>query len=660
MSALLAEWHAARNSLVADEHAERARRFGLRLLAPDSEGLPPVIDNLAGRTIWAWQPASPALAATGDDRADVRVGVAGSRLHLGHLSLARDVAWLREKGHSVTLISRQTRTTASATVVELLAERVKQFDGRAPDRVIDLDAAEVRAFEDDVLSGLVLRRMRQVYGWSDDTRLSLLRDAVTMMSFFLYEQSPRGSIALVDAGQVTHTALMRTVSDRLAAPTPYVAYRRLVPNLRRRGGRASINDPASTILLTDRPDTVREKFIGAVTGGRARAEEQRQYGGNPNDCPTFEVIELLSAPERATAVARRCRAGEVLCGQCKIEHLDDVIAGVRGDGRQVALARVGTSSAVPKAVAGVVPSLHRPPSREPVDLEAEIARYVGVVPEQVVVGHGTTEILDWIMCEQASAGAAVLATAPTFELYGQLAARNELRYDEVAWDGGALRHDLAALRAALKNDHAAMVVDIPHTISAISVPLSDLLAVVAPQLPSGAKLVIDNVYGEFMAHPLSLTPRLLEERDELVVCRSLSKAHCLLGARVGYAVTSAGYADRLRRHRLPYAVSALAATAARASLGDDRSLRRTIGLNRRAYATLTAELDRLYIGYARSDANFLLIDLGDRRDQILALLRARGLRFRDGARWQLPSMIQVHLIDEATVAPLVRALRDLC
>lgn len=659
MSALLAEWHAARNSLVADEHAERARRFGLRLLAPDSEGLPPVIGNLAGRTIWAWQPASPALAATGDDRADVRVGVAGSRLHLGHLSLARDVAWLQEKGHSVTFISRQTRTTASATVVELLAERVKQFDGRAPDRVIDLDAAEVRAFEDDVLSGLVLRRMRQVYGWSDDTRLDLLRDAVTMMSFFLYEQSPRGSIALVDAGQVTHTALMRTVSDRLAAPTPYVAYRRLVPNLRRRGGRASINDPASTILLTDRPDTVREKFIGAVTGGRARAEEQRQYGGNPNDCPTFEVIELLSAPERATAVARRCRAGEVLCGQCKIEHLDDVIAGVRGDGRQVALARVGTSPAVPKAVAGVVPSLHRPPSREPVDLEAAIARYVGVVPEQVVVGHGTTEILDWIMCEQASTGAAVLATAPTFELYGQLAARNEMRYDEVAWDGGALRHDLAALQAALKNDHAAVVVDIPHTISGISVPLSDLLAVVAPQLPSGAKLVIDNVYGEFMAHPLSLTPRLLEERDKLVVCRSLSKAHCLLGARVGYAVTSASYADRLRRHRLPYAVSALAATAARASLGDDRSLRRTIGLNRRAYATLTAELDRLHIGYARSDANFLLIDLGDRRDQILALLRARGLRFRDGSRWRLPSKIQVHLIDEATVAPLVRALRDL-
>lgn len=659
MSTSLAGWHAARNALVADEHADRARRFGLRLLVPDSGGLPPVIDSLTGRTIWAWQPASPAPSSACDDREDVRVGVAGSRLHLGHLSLARDIAWLQEKGHPVTFISRQNRTAASAAIVERLAERVMQFGGLAPDRLIDLDTAQVRAFEDDVLSGLALRRMRQVYGWSDDTRLSLLRDAVTMMSFFLYEPSVGGSVALVDAGQLTHTALMRTVAGRLAAPTPYVAYRRLVPNLRRRGGRASIHDPASTILLDDRPDTIRDKFLGAVTGGRACAEEQRRRGGNLDNCPTFEVIELLSAPEQATAAARRCRAGEVLCGQCKVEHLEDVLAGIRGDGQQVALARVGTSPAVPEAVAGVAPRLYRVPSREPVDLEAEIARYAGVAPEQVVVGHGTTEILDWSMREQALVGGAVLATAPTFELYAKLAARNSLRYDEVPWDSRSLRHDLAALRGALEDDHVAVVLDIPHTISGIPISLSDLLAAVAPRLPSRAKLIIDNVYGEFMAHPLALTPQLLEERDELVVCRSLSKAHCLLGARIGYALTSAGYADRLRRHRLPYAVGALAATAAHASLGDDSNLRRTIALNRRANTALTAEIDRLRLGYARSDANFLLIDLGDRRDQVLALLRARGLRFRDGSRWQIPTMIQVHLIDEATVAPLVRALRDL-
>lgn len=52
----------------------------------------------------------------------------------------------------------------------------------------------------------------------------------------------------------------------------------------------------------------------------------------------------------------------------------------------------------------------------------------------------------------------------------------------------------------------------------------------------------------------------------------------------------------------------------------------------------------------RSDATSLRTDLGDRCDQVLALLRARGLRFRDGSRWRLPTKTQVHRIGGATVA----------
>lgn len=51
-----------------------------------------------------------------------------------------------------------------------------------------------------------------------------------------------------------------------------------------------------------------------------------------------------------------------------------------------------------------------------------------------------------------------------------------------------------------------------------------------------------------------------------------------------------------------------------------------------------------------SAATSLRTGLGDRRDQVLALLRARGLRFRDGSRWRLPTKTQVRRIGEATVA----------
>lgn len=164
---------------------------------------------------------------------------------------------------------------------------------------------------------------------------------------------------------------------------------------------------------------------------------------------------------------------------------------------------------------------------------------------------------------------------------------------------------------------------------------------------------------EFLTQKKRLTADLIERYGTVVVCRSLSKAHCLLGARVGYAVTSAANADRLRHHRLPYAVNSLSPAAAEAALGDPETLAQNVAASRQAMAALNGCLDRIGLRYAPSQANFLLIDLGDRRDQILDVLRARGLRFRDGGRWQLPTMVQVHVIDAPSTAALISAFAEI-
>ena len=643
MSALDA-WHSARNAAVAASHADRMVRFGLRPMTADDAELPPITRRLSGGAVWAWQSGTAS-----SDEASIRVGIAGHRLHLGHLSLARDVARFQANGFPVTFVGRPGR---DAEPVRTLIERIGQFGGQEPARIIDLDAPQVRAFEDLLLASVTLGRLRQVYGWSSATSLTLLQDAVTMMTFFLYESGDEPPIALVDGGQIPHTALLRTVSRRLRIPSPHVAYRRLIPALRSTAERASVHRPGSTIFLDEPADIIRNKFMTATTGGWPSAEEQRSRGGDPASCPTFEVIEVLCEPDRAAVAVNRCRSGAVLCRDCKIEHVNDVVAAITRSAP-----RAGTSTTIRTALHNAVPTLYRPPPPNPLELEAEIARYAGVAPEQIVVGNGSTEILDWIMREQVRPGGSILTTTPTFELYEQLARRHGLRYDAMPWDAAESGHDLDRLASAVTEEHVGVAIDIPHTVSGTSVPLADLLASVGTRLGGGAKLIIDNVYGEYMKHPATVTPQLLERRGELVVCRSLSKAHCLLGARVGYAMTSAAYAARLRRYQLPYGISSLATEAAHATLGDTVGLQRNLAANRQAYRTVTSELKRLNIKYLPSEANFLLIDLGDRRERILAALRACGLRFRDGARWQLTSMIQVHLIDEATVAPLVRALR---
>jgi hypothetical protein len=98
---------------------------------------------------------------------------------------------------------------------------------------------------------------------------------------------------------------------------------------------------------------------------------------------------------------------------------------------------------------------------------------------------------------------------------------------------------------------------------------------------------------------MALTAESVGQHDVVIGRRSAPEAHRLLGTRVGYAIT-------------------------------------TVAASRRAREGLTRRLDEMRSRYLPTDADFMLIDLGDRRDQILDVPRARGLRDREGGRWRCP------------------------
>jgi tryptophanyl-tRNA synthetase len=84
--------------------------------------------------------------------------------------------------------------------------------------------------------------------------------------------------------------------------------------------------PKSHIAVTDEPDDARDKVMSATTGGRETAEEQREKGGEPDDCPVYELYayadDSVCDDEHAERVYEECAAGERLCGGCKSEAAD--------------------------------------------------------------------------------------------------------------------------------------------------------------------------------------------------------------------------------------------------------------------------------------------------------------------------------------------------
>ncbi|WP_436936322.1 tryptophan--tRNA ligase [Halovenus marina] len=99
---------------------------------------------------------------------------------------------------------------------------------------------------------------------------------------------------------------------------PTSIYHRFMTGLT--GGKMSSSIPASHISLLDDPEDGYDKVKSATTGGRETAEEQRELGGEADECPVYELYAYLLAgddDEFAKEVYDECVGGERLCGDCK-------------------------------------------------------------------------------------------------------------------------------------------------------------------------------------------------------------------------------------------------------------------------------------------------------------------------------------------------------
>jgi len=105
---------------------------------------------------------------------------------------------------------------------------------------------------------------------------------------------------------------------------PSSIYHRFMTGLT--GGKMSSSVPKSHIAVTDDLDDAREKVMSAKTGGRETAEEQREKGGRPDECPVYELYayadDSVCDDEHAERVYEECAGGERLCGGCKSEAGD--------------------------------------------------------------------------------------------------------------------------------------------------------------------------------------------------------------------------------------------------------------------------------------------------------------------------------------------------
>lgn len=284
--------------------------------------------------VWGLQKPEPVLSAA--ERGEPFVVIAGlrpSRLHAGHLTMARELATWMAWGAEPLLIYGEFEAGCALRDVDLDAHAttvmamVARYDNRLRHRVpvvlSDARSQRIERLRDRIEDALRLSKIRQLYGWGDDISVRQTRIPASLAACFLISQElfpGRPAVILSDANQLTHAEVARLAARALQMRMPCFSYRGLLPALTGRSGRMSMKSPASTVYLDEPRDSIDRKICSCFSGGRLTADEQRSLGGNPSICSFFHLLSLSVDDAELEGVLNRCTAGIRLCGECKAAH----------------------------------------------------------------------------------------------------------------------------------------------------------------------------------------------------------------------------------------------------------------------------------------------------------------------------------------------------
>ena len=261
---------------------------------------------------------------------------------------------------------------------------------------------------------------------------------------------------------------------------------------------------------------------------------------------------------------------------------------------------------------------------------ATAARYFGVPADHVGLVNGLDEGIMGaaIAYLRPSAGSGVVPEAivpePAFEIF---------RFDTAVAGGRlvqvmpkpdfafALDEVLAAITPATR----VVFVTNPNNPTGVSVPF-DAIRTIARRLPKDAIVFVDEAYAEFAGR--SFIPEL-PAFPNVVVGRTFSKAFGLAAIRIGAVVGAPDAIDPIRYVVPVYSVNIAAVVALEAALGDMDYLRDYLRQVSESKALLYAACQRLGLKYWQSDANFVLVRVGDRVADVVEFAKNHGVFLRN-------------------------------
>ena len=252
--------------------------------------------------------------------------------------------------------------------------------------------------------------------------------------------------------------------------------------------------------------------------------------------------------------------------------------------------------------------VNRYPDPQQRKLKEVIARHRGVAANQLLLGNGSDEVLDFIFRAFCIPNQdKIIVMPPTYGMYRVLANINRIFLDEVP-----LNNDFQLVTKDILNQISSQTKAIflcsPNNPSGNSFRREDILTL----LQSFAGLVvIDEAYIDFSTQKSLVSD--LSSYPNLIITQTLSKAYGLAGIRLGICIASEEIIDILNKIKPPYNINSLTQERAISALTDWDTTQGQVTQLIAERKGLFAQLEKISFveKVYPSDANFLLVQVDD-------------------------------------------------
>jgi len=300
---------------------------------------------------------------------------------------------------------------------------------------------------------------------------------------------------------------------------------------------------------------------------------------------------------------------------------------------------IGTSPAVEKAIITNASKAHLYPDDSMFELKAALATKYAVKEDNVIIGAGSDQVLEFISRAVLDEESSVLMSAVTFAMYEIYARQMGAKIYRTA----SYEHKFDEFMEAYRM-HKPKIIYLctPNNPTGDATSKEAVLEIINA-VDEDTLIVVDGAYMEYAAakdSKYAIEPKDLLGFSNVIYLGTFSKAYGLGGMRVGYGIADAEMIEELYKMRPPFNISTLSLAAAIEACKDESFVEESIVLHTEQIKRYEAFAKENGFEYIESYTNFITYLFSDDMDstKIADALLKRGVIIRNLASYGMNAM----------------------